>query len=101
MTTWVLLVAPDRTRRRLLREDLERYGFAVEPAADVDGALATLFVLRPSMILIDDALGSAELERLLTGLRDFGREATMPFVTVAARQPAAALAAAALNDLSA
>lgn len=65
MKTWVLLVSREGPRQRWLRDALERAGLEVESAPSVDAAVASLAVMRPSMVAIDAELTDEERDRIL------------------------------------
>lgn len=62
MTSWVLVVAQDEQRQKLVRAELEEVGFAVETVSTIDAALSWLGVIHPALIVIDEQM--AEVERL-------------------------------------
>ena len=82
MTSWVLVVTPDRRQQQSACEELEGAGFGVEIATSVDAALACLAVMKPALLVIDDQLPDAG--RLQIAVR-FGVPepiASIPIVTI-------------------
>ena len=65
MRSWVLLIAAQGSRQRWLREELERRGFVVETARTLDDAITSLTVIRPSMIVIDEPVLTADERKKL------------------------------------
>lgn len=53
---WVLLVVTNRRRRRAAQRLWEEAGFGVEVAESVEDALDCLFVMTPSLVVVDDRL---------------------------------------------
>jgi ActR/RegA family two-component response regulator len=56
VTPWVLLVVADQCRRRMVRQQWESAGFAVELAASAQEALDCLRVMTPALVVIEDRL---------------------------------------------
>lgn len=54
VTTWVLLLVDDESRRRSLRREWEDAGFGVEIASNAREALACLKVMTPTAVVIED-----------------------------------------------
>ena len=69
MTSWVLVVAADERRQRLVRTELEEVGFEVEEVSTVDAALSWLGVMRPSMIVVDQRLAGVDRLKAAAGRR--------------------------------
>jgi DNA-binding NarL/FixJ family response regulator len=78
----VLVIDDDRLFRALVRDLLERVGFAVVEAADGDQALAATEHAPPHLVLLDVRLPGKNGYELLRELRDrFGDELAVIFVS--------------------
>ena len=82
MTSWVLVVTPDRRQQQSVCEELEGAGFAVEIATNVDAALACLAVMKPTLLVIDDHLEDADRLRLAVRFGVPEPTASIPIVTI-------------------
>lgn len=60
MTNWVLVVAADEHRKRLVQAELETAGFEVETVNSVEAAVAWLGVMSPSLIVVDQAVSGMD-----------------------------------------
>lgn len=79
MTTTVLVVDDEKKLRNLLREYLEREGYAVLEAADGQLALDLARAARPDLVVLDLGLPGDEVARLLR------RDSDLPIVMLTAK----------------
>jgi DNA-binding NarL/FixJ family response regulator len=69
-TRQILVVDDDRNFRALIREELERAGFAVHEASDGEQALATARANRPSLVVLDVCLPGISGYEVLRALQE-------------------------------
>ena len=85
MSARILIVEDEPAIRELLRINLHHAGFTVDATDGVDGALATISINRPDLILLDWMMPGRSGLELIRQLRAVAATRALPIILITAR----------------